>query len=108
MKKLILLAFIITMPLIGHSQIAVLVGIDTLKGADTITITTPLLKFANTFIGLEAQVTDITGTSTDDYMIAQASATGDATGYATLNTVDYNVYAAQNDTVQISDDLKFF
>lgn len=103
MKKLVALLMLSMATLVSFSQIAVLVGTDTLKGADTLYFTTDLLKLPNGFVAIEASCTDITASSTDDYMIARASISGNSDGFATLNTVDYNVYAAQNDTVSISD-----
>ena len=99
---LILVAFI---SFNSFSQTTKFIRTDTLKGADTLYFTTNQLKSPNGFIGIEASCEQITGSSINDYIIAQASQSGNTDGFATLNTVAYKVYAAQNDTVSIDEVL---
>jgi len=101
MKK-ILYIIIISISAISFAQTTVCIDTDTIKGADTLTFTTNRLKIPNGFVGLEATYIEITGSSSNDYMVAQASQSGYTDGYATLTTIDNNVYTAGNDTIILS------
>jgi hypothetical protein len=79
---------------------AQLAGVDTLKGADTIYIRTPFLKWNLDYIGLQATCRQLGGTS-DGYIYPQASI--DDIGYVDLISTDYLVYSFPNDTLTIAD-----
>jgi hypothetical protein len=79
---------------------AQLAGVDTLKGADTIYIRTPFLKWNLDYIGLQVKCVELGGTS-DGSVYPQASI--DDIDYANLVSTDYLVYSFPNDTLTITD-----
>lgn len=103
MKYFIAFILLLILSIASYSQTTQLIRVDTLNGADTLTFTTDRLKRPNGFIGLEASCKQLDGSSTSDYMIAQASQSGNSNGFATLTLTENNVYAAVNDTITISD-----
>ena len=81
---------------------AQLAGVDTLKGADTIYIRTPFLKWNLEYIGLQVKCTEIGGTS-DGTIYPQISL--DDTSYVNITSTDYLIYSFPNDTLTIEDGL---
>lgn len=110
MKKLlnIILFIVIASGLYGQDYPkyipdAQLAGIDTLKGADTVYITTPFLKWNLDYIGLQVVCEELGGTS-DGYIYPQVSL--DDTTYVNITSTDYLIYSFPNDTLTIVDGAK--
>lgn len=79
---------------------AQLAGKDTLKGADTIYIRTPFLKWNLDYVGLQVVCRELGGTS-DGYIYPQTSL--DDTTYVNIVSTDYLIYSFPNDTLTITD-----
>lgn len=79
---------------------AQLAGVDTLKGADTVYINTPFLKWNLEYIGLQVVCEELGGTS-DGTIYPRVSI--DDTSYANVTTQDYVVNSFPNDTLTITD-----
>jgi len=108
MKTLVNIILIVLLSVSTYAQTtaryipdAQLAGIDTLKGADTIYIRTPFLKWSLDYIGLQVKCVELGGTS-DGYIYPQASI--DGIDYANLISTDYLVYSFPNDTLTITDE----
>jgi hypothetical protein len=104
MKRLISILIIIFIAVFSYGQKLIpdsqLAGVDTLKGADTVYINTPMLKWNLEYIGLQVLCEELGGTS-DGTIYPRTSI--DDTSYANVTTVDYVVNSFPNDTLTISD-----
>lgn len=98
MKRILIILITLLFSYISYSQynISTLAGIDTLKGADTVYHETDILKQSYQFIGFQISYDTLVGSPTG-YSILQASI--DGIDWATINTIDYTVYASGNDTM---------
>lgn len=106
MKRLILILFVFASTNVFSQEFAKyipdaqLAGVDTLKGADTIYIRTPFLKWSLDYIGLQVKCRQLGGTS-DGSIYPQTSL--DDTSYVNITSTDYLVYSFPNDTLTITD-----
>jgi hypothetical protein len=78
----------------SYSQISL--DVDTLKGADTVYQSTPLMKSAYSSIMFQVSYDTLVGEPTG-YSVLQGSV--DGLSWATIETQQYTVYATNNDTM---------
>lgn len=104
MKRFILILIVASLGVCGFGQKLIpdaqLAGVDTLNGADTVYIRTPMLKWNFEYIGLQVLCEELGGTS-DGTIYSQTSI--DDTSYVNVTTSDYVVNSFPNDTLTITD-----
>jgi len=100
MKKIgIILGLFVALVINANAQAYRSIAVDTVKGANTITIAIPVSFEPNGTLQIEALCTQVGGTS-DGTIVLQGSVTG--TNYVTITT-DQSILECINDTLTITD-----
>jgi hypothetical protein len=104
MKRIIFILLITLVSICTYGQKLIpnaqLAGVDTLKGADTVYINTPMLKWNLEYIAIQVLCEELGGTS-DGTIYPRVSI--DDTSYVNITTTDYVVNSFPNDTLTITD-----